>query len=71
MEQVEIVMNTAEHNLARLRARLVGVNRNALKTLPPAHVAQLLARIEQLEQEQEEERDALSPGNPIETQSDD
>lgn len=69
LEQVEIVMNTAEHSLARLQARVMGLNRQKVKAIPPPHVAVLLARIEELEKEQEAERQELMPGNPTETQS--
>ncbi|MCK4958042.1 MAG: hypothetical protein KAT00_01550 [Planctomycetes bacterium] len=66
VKQIQIVNNTAEHNLARLQARLIGVNRNKLKALPPAHVPILIAKIETYEEEQEAEEEALREGNPTE-----
>jgi len=69
LKQIEIVMNTADHTLARLQARLV-MNRNKIKAIPPSHVPILVARIEELETEQEREVRELQVGNPIVTVSD-
>lgn len=64
IERIEIVINTAAHDLARLTARLVGVNRNQIKDLDPAHVPALIRRIGELEQEQAAEVAELQSENP-------
>lgn len=69
VKQIQIVNNSAEHNLARLRTRLVGINRNKIRGLPPAHVTVLIAAIEVYEEEQEAEEQALTEGNPTENVS--
>lgn len=57
-------VSSAEHDLERLKMRLIGVNRNKLKTLPSAHVRILLKHIEIYEKEQGEEEKELMEGNP-------
>ena len=67
LEELEIRMDPANHNLARLRARLVNVKRRDVLDLPPAHVAVLIERIEALETEEKAEIEALTAGNPTAT----
>lgn len=66
---VQIAANSADHDLARLKARLVGMNRNKILDIPSPHVAVLIGAIEKYEQEQEAEETALTEGNPTETPS--
>ena len=67
IEELGIRMDPANHNLARLRARLVNVKRRDILGLPPAHVAILVERIEALEEEEKAEIEALQAGNPTAT----
>jgi hypothetical protein len=69
LDEIEIRMNTADHNLARLQARLVGLSAGKIRGLPPHHVPILLAKIDELEQEENSEVRELREGNPIGTQS--
>lgn len=76
LEAVEIRQTEAEQNLARLRARVVSVDGHAvtqgmLRALALSHVRCLIARIRELEQEEEAEIAALMPGNPTATPSGD
>lgn len=68
VDQLLVLANTAEHNLARLRTRLV-IKRSEINGIPPSHVAVLIAHIEHYEQEQEAEEKALMDANPIGTPS--
>jgi len=67
VEELEIRMDPANHNLARLQARLVNVKRRDVLDLPSAHVAILVERIEALEAEEKAEIEALQAGNPTAT----
>lgn len=67
LEELEMRPNTAQHNLARLHARLLDVKRRDILSLPPAHVALLIERIAELEAEESAEIEALKDGNPTET----
>lgn len=69
LDEIEIRMNTADHNLARLKARLVGFSAGKIKDIPKAHIDILLEKIEELEQEETSEVRELREGNPTETQS--
>jgi hypothetical protein len=60
----EVRIDTAKKNLARLRARVVGLNPRQLMGISRAHVIQLLRRIEELESDENEELSSLSAGNP-------
>lgn len=62
--RMEIKTHAAEQAIARLNARLVGMNARQILGLPRAHVVQLLARIAELEAEEAAELAALTPGNP-------
>jgi hypothetical protein len=62
--RMELKTHGAEQNLARLNARLVGLNPRQVQGLPRAHVYQILGRIAQLEAEEAAELTALTPGNP-------
>jgi hypothetical protein len=64
---IEMRVNLVALTMGRLRARLVGVNRKALPGLPPAHVAILVDRIDELETEEQAEVEALKDGNPTAT----
>ncbi len=66
IEELEMRPNTAQHTLARLRARLV-IKRRDIPGLPPAHVAILVDRIAELEDEESAEIEALKDGNPTAT----
>jgi len=62
--RMEVKTQSADQNLARLNARLIGLNPRQVMGLPRAHVTQLLARIAQLEAEEAAELRALTPTNP-------
>jgi hypothetical protein len=62
--RMEIKTQTADQNLARLNARLVGMNARQVLGLPRAHAMQILARVAQLEAEEATELTELTPGNP-------
>lgn len=64
---VQISPNSADHDLARLRARLIGMNRNKIMAIPSPHVAILIEAIEGYEEEQEAEEAELMEGNPTGT----
>ena len=69
IEQIEIVLNTADANLKRLCLWLDNGGRNfkavEVMKFPPQHVPIILARIEQLEQAQAEEIKALADDHPL------
>ncbi len=66
LEELEMRPNTAQHNLARLKARLVDMRRQEISGLPSAHVAILIERIVQLETDESAEIEALKDENPTE-----
>lgn len=67
LEELEMRPNTAQHNMARLRARLLDVKRRDIPKLPPPHVALLIERIAELETDEQAEIEALKDENPTET----
>ena len=69
LPEIEIRIDRASRDLMRLSARLVGVKRSDTQALPQAHVAALLARIDELEAEAKAEVESLQPGNPTTTSS--
>lgn len=69
LEAVEMRMDIAQKNLMRLSLRL-GIKPVEAKALPAHHVPSLLERIEQLEDEEEAEIEALKEGNPTGGHSD-
>ncbi len=64
LEELEMRPNTAQHNAARLRSRLIDIKRRDILGLPRAHVVLLIERIEELELEENAEIEALKDGNP-------
>jgi hypothetical protein len=64
---IEMRVNLVALTMSRLRARLVGVSRKDIPSLPSAHVAILVERIDELENEEQAEIEALKDGNPIAT----
>lgn len=72
IKELSVEMTTDRHNMARLCARvLVGPEQKPLRPngamkLSPIHARVLLARIEELEDEEKAEVEALKPGNPTE-----
>lgn len=69
LPEIEIRVDRAARDLARLNARLVGVKRQDILGLPQAHVAVLLARIGELEAEAQAEVASVRPENPTMTLS--
>lgn len=67
LPEIEIRIDRASRDLARLNARLIGVKRADVLALPQAHVAALLRRIDELEAEAKAEMESLQPGNPTTT----
>lgn len=67
LDELEMRPNTAQHNMARLRARLVDVKRRDIPGLPSAHVGVLIDHIIELEKEENAEVEALKDGNPTGT----
>lgn len=67
LPEIEIRIDRASRDLARLNARLIGVKRADVLTLPQAHVSALLKRIDELEAEAKAEMESLQPGNPTTT----
>lgn len=67
LEELEMRLNTAQHNMSRLRGRLLDIKRRDIAKLPPPHVALLIERIVELEDDEQAEIEALKDGNPIET----
>ena len=63
IESVEIRLQTADHDLARLCARLDMKPKDTL-AIPALHAELLLARIAEIEKEEKAEIEALKPGNP-------
>lgn len=64
LPEIEIRVDRAARDLARLSARLAGVKRQDILGLPAGHVAALLARITELEAEAAAEVESVQPGNP-------
>ena len=60
----EMKTQTAQQNLVRLKARLVNMSPRQIMQIPNPHAAQLLARIAELEAEEQQELNDLLPGNP-------
>ena len=65
LPEVEMRPDLAEQNYRRLCTRLVGYKPSEVKHINPAHVPILLARVTQLEQEQEAEIKALTDEHPL------
>ncbi len=65
LPEVEMRPDLAEQNYRRLCMRLVGYKPSEVKHIHPAHVPILLARVTQLEQEQEAEIKALTDEHPL------
>lgn len=66
LEELEMRLNTAQHNMARLRARLLDIKRRDITKLQPPHVALLIERIVELEADEQAEVEALKDENPTE-----
>lgn len=65
LDEVTVIARTADQNFARLCARLAPhLKPPEIKHLPARHVAVLLARIAQLEAEEEAELATLEQGDP-------
>lgn len=61
LENIEMRLDRARQDLMRLESRLVNWRRKQIEAIPPAHVDVLLARIDELEREQQAEIEALNP----------
>lgn len=69
LEGIEVEIDAATRNLRRLTARVVGLKAYEIKKIPRVHAIKLLARITELEAEEDAELAALDPKASTEPQS--
>lgn len=65
----ELRIDHAQKNLARLKARLVGLNARQILGISAANAAQLLRRIEEIEEDEKAQVREILDANPTTTRS--